>query len=112
MTIEDLLCVADVCISDYSSLVFEYALFEKPMLFLAYDLDDYFDYRGFYYDYHELAPGPVVRDTVGVIDFVQHLDERFDLSRVQAFRNKFMSSCDGHATERIIQAVFAHEASV
>ncbi len=106
MPIEDLLCVADVCISDYSSLVFEYALFEKPMLFLAYDLDDYFDYRGFYYDYHELAPGPVVQDTVGVIDFVLHLDERFDLSRVQAFKKKFMSSCDGHATERIMQAVF------
>ncbi len=106
MTIEELLCVADVCISDYSSLVFEYALFEKPMLFLAYDLADYFDYRGFYYDYHELAPGPVVQDTAGVIDFVQHLDEQFDLSRVQAFREKFMSSCDGHATERIIQTVF------
>lgn len=106
MTIEDLLCTADVCISDYSSLVFEYALFEKPMLFLAYDLEDYFDYRGFYYDYHELAPGPVVRDTAGVIDFVQHLDERFDKARVQAFRLKFMSSCDGHATERIIRYVF------
>lgn len=108
MTIEDLLCVADVCISDYSSLVFEYALFERPMLFLAYDLEDYFDYRGFYYDYHELAPGPVVRDTAGVIDFVQHLNEQFDLARVQAFKQKFMSSCDGHATERIIQKVFRH----
>lgn len=107
MTIEDLLCTADVCISDYSSLVFEYALFERPMLFLAYDLEDYFDYRGFYYDYHELAPGPVVRDTAGVIDFVQHLDERFDLARVRAFKEKFMSSCDGRATERIIQRVFS-----
>ena len=107
MPIEDLLCTADVCISDYSSLVFEYALFERPMLFLAYDLEDYFDYRGFYYDYHELAPGPVVRDTAGVIDFVQHLDERFDLARVRAFKEKFMSSCDGRATERIIQRVFS-----
>ena len=108
MPIEDLLCVADVCISDYSSLVFEYALFEKPMLFLAYDLDDYFDYRGFYYDYHELAPGPVVRDTAGVIDFVQHLDEQFDPVRVRAFKQKFMSSCDGHATKRIIRHVFGN----
>ena len=106
MTIEDLLCTADVCMSDYSSLIFEYALFEKPMLFLAYDLDDYFDYRGFYYDYHDLAPGPVVRDTAGVIDFVTHLDTQFDLPRVQAFRQKFMASCDGHATQRILQRVF------
>ena len=109
MTIEDLLCTADVCISDYSSLVFEYALFERPMLFLAYDLDDYFDYRGFYYDYNDLAPGPIVKDTDGVIDFLQHLDERFDHARVQAFRQKFMSACDGHATERILQYVEEHK---
>lgn len=32
--IEELLCVSDLCISDYSSLVFEYSLFERPMLFL------------------------------------------------------------------------------
>ena len=105
MTIEDLLCTADVCVSDYSSLVFEYALFERPMLFLAYDLDDYFDYRGFYYDYHELTPGPIVKDTAGVIDFMQHLDERFDRERVRAFREKFMSACDGRATERILAYV-------
>ena len=105
MTIEDLLCVADVCMSDYSSLVFEYALFERPMLFLAYDLDDYFDYRGFYYDYSDLAPGPVVKDTAGVIDFMQNLDARFDRARVQSFRETFMSACDGHATERILAYV-------
>ena len=105
MTIEDLLCVADVCMSDYSSLVFEFSLFERPMLFLAYDLDDYFDYRGFYYDYNELAPGPIVKDTAGVIDFLQHLDARFDRERVRAFRETFMSACDGHATERILAYV-------
>ena len=103
MTIEDLLCVADICISDYSSLVFEYSLFEKPMIFLAHDLDEFFDWRGFYYDYNELAPGPVVKNTTGVIEYIKHLDERFDLARVQAFRQKFMSSCDGHATQRILE---------
>ena len=106
MTIEDLLCTADLCVSDYSSLVFEYALFERPMLFLAYDLDDYFDYRGFYYDYRDLAPGPIVQDTAGVIDFVTQLDTQFDRARVHDFREKFMSACDGHATERILQTVF------
>ena len=109
MTIEDLLCVADVCMSDYSSLVFEFSLFERPMLFLAYDLDDYFDYRGFYYDYNELAPGPIVKDTAGVIDFLQHLDARFDRERVRAFRETFMSACDGHATERILAYVEKRE---
>ena len=106
MTIEDLLCVADVCISDYSSLVFEYSLFEKPMIFLAHDLEDFFDWRGFYYDYSELAPGPIVQNTTGVIDYILHLEERFDRARVHEFRRKFMSACDGHATERIMADAF------
>ena len=106
MTIEDLLCVADICISDYSSLVFEYSLFEKPMIFLAHDLENFFDWRGFYYDYNELAPGPIVQNTTGVIDYIQHIDERFDRARVHAFREKFMSACDGHATQRILEDAF------
>ncbi|MBQ5969560.1 MAG: CDP-glycerol glycerophosphotransferase family protein [Clostridia bacterium] len=110
MTIEDLLCVADICISDYSSLVFEYSLFERPMLFLAHDLEKFFDWRGFYYDYEELAPGPIVTNTTGVIDFILNVDERFDRERVHAFREKFMSACDGHATERIMDDVFGLEA--
>ena len=110
MTIEDLLCVADICISDYSSLVFEYSLFEKPMIFLAHDLENFFDWRGFYYDYNELAPGPIVENTTGVIDYILHLEERFDRARVHEFRRKFMSSCDGHATERIMEDAFGKEA--
>ena len=105
MTIEDLLCVSDICISDYSSLVFEYSLFERPMIFLAHDLEEFFDWRGFYYDYFELTPGPVFKSTTEVIEYIQNIDRLFDKERVRAFREKFMSSCDGHATERIIRYI-------
>jgi len=103
LPIEALLCTADVCISDYSSLVFEYSLFEKPIVFFAYDLEEYFDWRGFYYDYSELAPGLIARTNEEMIDYITHLDERFDRAAVQAFRQKFMSACDGHATDRILE---------
>lgn len=106
MSIETLLCVSDICISDYSSLVFEYSLFERPMIFLAHDLEDFFDWRGFYYDYDELTPGPVVKTTQEVIDYISDIDNLFDKQAVKDFRNKFMCSCDGHATERIISTVF------
>lgn len=105
MEIEELLCVADLCISDYSSLVFEYSLFTKPMIFFAYDLDDYYDFRGFYYDYDEMTPGPVVKDTEELIRCIQELETNFDPAEVTAFREKFMSACDGHATERIIDSI-------
>jgi len=106
LTIEDLLCTADCCISDYSSLIFEYSLFLKPMLFYAYDLDKYLDWRGFYYGYNDYTPGPVCKDMDSLCDELVHLDERFDKKAVEDFRNKFMASCDGHATERIEKLVF------
>lgn len=106
LSIDELLCVSDICISDYSSLVFEYSLFHRPMLFYAYDLEEYFDWRGFYYDYHELAPGPVVRTNEEIVDFVLNVGTRFDEKRVEEFRERFMASCDGHATERILKMVF------
>lgn len=109
MPINELLCCADVVISDYSSLVFEYALFEKPMVFFAYDKADYDDWRGFYYDYETLTPGPVFTDTEEIIDYIGHLGERFDKQEVIDFKDTFMANCDGYATDRIIEQVFGPE---
>ncbi len=109
MTIEDLLCVSDICISDYSSLIFEFSLFTRPMLFYAYDKDLYDDWRGFYYSYDELTPGPVFTTNEEMIDYIQHVDELFDPQEVKDFRKKFMSACDGHATERIMLDTFGQE---
>ena len=105
MDIDDLLITADICITDYSSLIFEYSLFERPMIFFAYDLEDYYDWRGFYYPFEELTPGPVCRTNEEMIDYIRHIDERFDREQVSAFRERFMSACDGHATERTLEAV-------
>lgn len=99
-TIEDLICISDLCVSDYSSLIYEYSLMGRPMIFFAYDLEDYGDWRGFYYDYEELTPGPVVRTTKELLSVIE--EDRFDLERIRAFREKFMSACDGHATERLL----------
>lgn len=110
MAIDDLLCVSDICISDYSSLVFEYSLFERPMIFFAYDKAEYDDWRGFYYDYDEMTPGPICTENEEMLDYIQHLDTRFDCQQVINFKYKFMRSCDGHATERILDLVMGrHE---
>jgi len=103
MPIDQLLVAADVCVSDYSSLVFEYSLFERPMAFFAPDRADYDDWRGFYYDYDELTPGPVFEQTAPLAAWIRGLAGGFDPSEVRAFRQKFMSACDGHATDRILE---------
>lgn len=108
MPVEELLMMADICITDYSSIVFEYSLLLRPMLFFAYDLEDYYDERGFYYPYEEFVPGPVVRTTEELLCQIRQLD-RFDKDRITAFCRQYMSGCDGHSTERIIGHVFNAE---
>ena len=99
---DSLLIAADAMVTDYSSVVFEYSLLGRPMAFFAYDLDDYNDWRGFYYDYDQMTPGPVVRTTAELADYLANAGAgTFDRAQVDAFRDKFMSACDGHATARI-----------
>lgn len=105
MPVDELLVTADALVTDYSSVVFEYSLTLRPMSFFAYDLEEYGDWRGFYYPYEEMTPGPVVRTTREVADYVKATAGTFDDAEARAFRDKFMSACDGHATEHIVQAV-------
>lgn len=102
LTINELLCVSDVCISDYSSLIFEYSLFEKPMLFFAFDKANYDDWRGFYYDYSEMTPGPICTTNIELINRIKSLDTWFSVDQIRKFKKYFMSACDGHSTERIL----------
>lgn len=105
--VDELLCAADVCITDYSSVVFEYSLLNRPIVFFAFDVDEYNDWRGFYYEYSEMAPGPVFESNLPMIDYLLHIDSRFDDREVRRFCNKFMGSCDGKATDRIYDIVFS-----
>lgn len=105
LNIDDLICAGDICISDYSSLVFEYALFNKPILFFAYDLDEYNDWRGFYYDYDELTPGPILYDTDQLIEAIKAVEKDFNDSEIKKFKEQFMSACDGKATDRIFNEI-------
>ncbi|WP_330175561.1 bifunctional glycosyltransferase family 2 protein/CDP-glycerol:glycerophosphate glycerophosphotransferase [Streptomyces sp. NBC_01498] len=58
--VSELLCLADVLITDYSSIMFDYALLDRPMVFHTPDLDAYAAERGSYFDLRAEAPGPVV----------------------------------------------------
>ena len=103
LDINELMTVSDMIISDYSSVVFEFSLFERPILFFMFDIDDYRDSHGMYYSYEEIAEcGPIFMTNEEMIDYIRHIDERFDKQKVVDFRKRFMSACDGHATERII----------
>lgn len=103
--IENLLCAADIVISDYSSLIFEYSLLKRPMIFYAYDLEDYENDRAFYYDYRSFVPGEIVKDTDGIINEIKKAETSFDKERITRFKNEYMSACDGKSSERILDEI-------
>lgn len=105
MNINELMTIADICITDYSSVAFEFSLFERPLLFFVYDLDEYIDNRGLYYNFDEITPGPLCRTNDEMIRYIKALENGFDNSVISDFKNRFMCSCDGHACERTIQAL-------
>ena len=99
--VDTALCAADVLISDYSSVIFEYSLLSRPMIFFAYDLEEYDATRSFYNKYEDFVPGPIVRDTEGIIGCVKACRDGADEDMLRRFRQDYMSACDGHSTERI-----------
>lgn len=99
--IETALCAADILIADYSSLIFEYSLLNKPMLFYAYDLEQYEHDRSFYFEYKSFVPGKIVINNDEIIDAIKNGDYRAD--RIPAFREKFMGACDGECVKRIAE---------
>ncbi len=107
--INDLYLAADLLVTDYSSVMFDYAVTGKPMLFLTPDFDDYRDrVRGFYFDFEQLAPGPLMRTTDEVIDAVRDLPSVVGAyrDRYRAFSERFVSLEDGGAAARVVAEVF------
>jgi len=106
--IDELLITADVCIADYSSLVFEYSLMGRPMVFFAPDVDDYCDWRGFYWDYREFVPGPIVSDTEELIKALRCCGSDFK-EKTAAFKKLHMTACDGRSTDRLMEYAFGQD---
>lgn len=98
------LMASDLLITDYSSIVFEYCLTERPMVFFAYDLEEFSDHgRGFYYDYESYVPGPVVSDAGEAAAVIR--ENRFDPGRIKSFIEGNFIYRDGHATERLLEII-------
>lgn len=93
--------VIDILISDYSSLIFEYSLFRKPMVLWTPDLDEYISVRDFYIDFKTEIPCPKVTEESRLYDTVLSEYCGFNPDRYDEFINKYMSACDGSSTRRI-----------
>ena len=101
---QELYLAADVLVTDYSSVMFDFAVTGKPIIHFAYDLERFRDtVRGFYFDLEQVAPGPIVRSTDGVLDALHRLPEvtAAHAQRYAEFRRTFTALEDGHASDRL-----------
>ena len=101
---ERLLPVADLLITDYSSIVADFMFFQKPYVLFAPDWAQYKEERGTYVDFPTLSPYMVTENAVLHETVLQALREPCD-GYVAKNRDFHLSSCDGHSTERIIEFI-------
>lgn len=95
----DMMLASDLLVTDYSSVIFEYALLKKPMAFFCYDLEKYD--RGFYLNYPDDLPGDIFRTLDELTDYLADRSRHVIDGRYQKFVDTYMSACDGHSAERI-----------
>ncbi|MDH6575260.1 bifunctional glycosyltransferase/CDP-glycerol:glycerophosphate glycerophosphotransferase [Kitasatospora sp. MAP5-34] len=103
-TVEDLYLAADVLVTDYSSMMFDYAVLDRPVVIFAPDWAEYCRVRGVYFDLMAMPPGAVTTDVGGLAEALLAGDP--EPAARAAFRERFCPWDDGRAAERVVRRVF------
>lgn len=104
--ITELYLASDICITDYSSVFFDYANLKRPILFFTYDLEKYREeLHGFYINMETEVPGPLLQSNEDLIQAIEHINdvEETYKERYNTFYNRFCGIDDGHAAERVVE---------
>ena len=106
--VTDLYIAADVLVTDFSSVMFDYTVTGKPIMFLAPDLERYRAERGFYFDFEAEAPGPILNSDTEVLSSLLKLDAIANqyLNKYRAWQKKFNDLEDGQASKRVVERVW------
>src|SRR5699024_6539792 len=101
--INDLLLITDLLITDYSSVCFEFALLNKPMLCFGFDVEEYVRTRDFYYDLFDITHGVHVRTTDVIIDTLHKED--YAMENIKPFVDYFFKGTLGNASKNVLEDV-------
>ncbi|MFF8031230.1 MULTISPECIES: CDP-glycerol glycerophosphotransferase family protein [unclassified Streptomyces] len=109
--VQDLLLASDALVTDYSSLMFDYALLDRPIVIHADDWDAYRASRGTYVDITAEAPGHVSRSPLELAWLFDSGTWRdAEAARLRsAFRERYCEFDDGRAAERVVRALMLGE---
>lgn len=103
--ISSLYIVADLLVTDYSSVFFDYAILERPIYFYMYDREEYDkQLRGFYLDVDKDLPGEIVTSEDQLLQLIK--SERYDFDKLKEFNKEFNSFQDGYSSQKVIRKIF------
>jgi CDP-glycerol glycerophosphotransferase len=105
--INELYCVSDILVTDYSSVFFDFANLARPMVFFLYDLERYAEeVRGFYLPI-ECVPGPIARTHKQLVEEIRRtdVDDNRATSRLHEFTHEYAPKDDGKAGVRVLARV-------
>ncbi|WP_084102229.1 bifunctional glycosyltransferase family 2 protein/CDP-glycerol:glycerophosphate glycerophosphotransferase [Demequina sp. NBRC 110051] len=105
--VEDLYAAADVLITDYSSVMFDFANLRRPIIVFPYDWELYSQVRGTYFDITVDAPGEVVWTTAELADALatRRYESDENRARLEKFADIFTDFETGHAARDIVARV-------
>lgn len=104
--ISDILQITDVLVTDYSSVMFDWIVTGRPIVFCVPDLAHYaYVLRGFYADLLSEAPGPVVHTTSEVAHAIATSADyaREYAEQLESWQDRFTADDDGRAAESAVQ---------
>lgn len=99
----DLLLISDVLITDYSSVIYEYSLLERPMIFFAYDLETYTATRGMHRAYEEAAPGSIATNFENLLGLIR--EPKLSVEKTKDFVRENFDFVDTHNSDRVIDTL-------
>lgn len=102
---ERLLPVVDLLITDYSTIVLDYLVFDRPFILYAPDVEEYENTRGFFVDYNTITKN-MTTDATNLDVMVKEVYQQWlkgDRSEILSCKQRFVQACDGRATERILK---------
>ena len=106
--INDFLLIADILITDYSSVIFDYVLTNKPIIYFTYDYKDYVENgRGLYFPFDEYVYGTVAKNSVELVKAIAN--PAMEEEKRKKFIEKFMSACDGKSTQNVVNWIFKQD---
>ena len=105
ISIFTLMFASKLMITDYSSVIFEYSLLNKPVIHYCPDYTKYISIRDFYLDFNKELYGDIVKKSEDLIEIIKNKKYSLNEEKLRKFKDKFMSSCDGNATMRLIKLI-------